>query len=599
VPAKGYLVLHNVDPTGADPEAAPAPPDGIQIAATPAPVYVPNLHWVVHDMPALAGTFKEHRGGELVLLQPLSAGTDPLLTDLDTIPVDSFDFTGLFSPEYYVAGGSDPQMTAWHYVRGNSASGGVPAEPNWKFVYPGRYAGDAQTLRHQGTREEQWVEGGNDQNAGTVRLGLPEATGSYVTTHTIQLNGLDFPGPFPAVNGGSDNRYPFGGFARNGDILQVPFLGSYRISFVAPDETGASVPRSVFELNPVTMDSCFANDTDIQNDERAGDTEAQSREQVGRFAPIRDRGPMGTTPEYDDLDPDGDFNRGSAAVGMNKWRYRWAIDLFEYLTVQSPGNDYLPNVPTVDVPAYTPQRIPVPNVSTLTPGGVDFPSPPAPPQQPGAEDHVPLQGLININTAPAKVLAALPWLPMGDNLYYDEATRTWMPAPDPTGLPVEDNYELAKEIVLWRDGGATATEPANGPFTSIFDLYRVPAFTALNTKLVADTMATGGPDDADGDFSPHNNPRSGTPPTPLVDAVRYDFEEQFLLLNKVSNLITTRSDSFTVYITVQGWSGVGKPPTPPQLVAQRRVAFIIDRSAIRVEGGAPQGLPVITPVPTD
>ena len=108
--------------------------------------------------------------------------------------------------------------------------------------------------------------------------------------------------------------------------------------------------------------------------------------------------------------------------------------------------------------------------------------------------------------------------------------------------------------------------------------------------------------DADGDFSPHNTPRppATPPPLPGVDAVRYDFEEQFLLLNKVSNLITTRSDSFTVYVTVQGWTNVGKPTTPPQLVAQRRVAFIIDRSGVRVSGGQPDASEVvITPVPTD
>ena len=51
------------------------------------------------------------------------------------------------------------------------------------------------------------------------------------------------------------------------------------------------------------------------------------------------------------------------------------------------------------------------------------------------------------------------------------------------------------------------------------------------------------------------------------------------MMTKVSNLITTRSDSFTVYIQLQGWRGVGGT-NPPQLVVQRRAAFIQDRSQL-------------------
>ena len=36
-----------------------------------------------------------------------------------------------------------------------------------------------------------------------------------------------------------------------------------------------------------------------------------------------------------------------------------------------------------------------------------------------------------------------------------------------------------------------------------------------------------------------------------------DFEEQFLMLNRMSNLITTRSDSFTCYVVLQGWQSPG------------------------------------------
>ena len=55
------------------------------------------------------------------------------------------------------------------------------------------------------------------------------------------------------------------------------------------------------------------------------------------------------------------------------------------------------------------------------------------------------------------------------------------------------------------------------------------------------------------------------------DGVANDFESRFNVLTRVSNLITTRSDTYTVYILVQGWSGTGTGT--PKLVVQRRVAL--------------------------
>jgi hypothetical protein len=60
------------------------------------------------------------------------------------------------------------------------------------------------------------------------------------------------------------------------------------------------------------------------------------------------------------------------------------------------------------------------------------------------------------------------------------------------------------------------------------------------------------------------------------DGVRGDFEEQFLQPTRISNLITTRSDSFTCYILVQGYRNANT--ANPKLEVQKRVAYIIDRS---------------------
>ena len=60
------------------------------------------------------------------------------------------------------------------------------------------------------------------------------------------------------------------------------------------------------------------------------------------------------------------------------------------------------------------------------------------------------------------------------------------------------------------------------------------------------------------------------------DHVPGDFEKQFLAFNRISNLVTIRSDSFTAYVLVQGWRNVGS--ANPEMVVQRRAAFIADRS---------------------
>jgi hypothetical protein len=74
--------------------------------------------------------------------------------------------------------------------------------------------------------------------------------------------------------------------------------------------------------------------------------------------------------------------------------------------------------------------------------------------------------------------------------------------------------------------------------------------------------------DPQGDFSPL---------TPAAaDGVRADFEEKSLALSRISNLVTTRSDSFTCYLLVQGYRDA--ETANPELVVQRRVAFLLDRS---------------------
>lgn len=72
----------------------------------------------------------------------------------------------------------------------------------------------------------------------------------------------------------------------------------------------------------------------------------------------------------------------------------------------------------------------------------------------------------------------------------------------------------------------------------------------------------------------------------------------FLALNRISNLITTRSDSFTVYVLVQGWRNAGT--ANPELVVQRRVMFIADRSSVHPIPGTSGHTPMhVVTIPND
>lgn len=444
---------------------------------------------------------------ELVLLRPRRA--DGALTVIpgqidesnlvDLVPVDQIDLVGLTRP----GTGAD----RYHYARSTGP---------WEFVYPGNYDPVAPIP----TKSFQPAPGAT----GNFGAGNP-ATGVYFT---IQLANVDWAGPNPVPPGAPSPpyRYPFGGFARNGDILQVPFIGGYSVF---------NATHQLLVMNSVTMDATFAEDKNITA-ATAGECE------LGRFCPRPD-------------------------TAHNNANYDWAADLFDYLTVQAPSDDYAPGEPGLTADSKLSRKA-VRNT-------LDFAAADSTSTSARSEDTVPLHGLVNINTAPWRVLAALPWVPAGDKYSINITTGAVFIGTDNS----EDNQQLARAITYWRDVNDGTGKPG-GPFRSIFDLYHVPAVRNLNTQFVS-----ADPDDAQGDFSP-----AGTG----VDGVRNDFEEKYLLLNRVSNLITTRSDSFTVYVLVQGWRGVGT--NSPELVVQRRVAFIQDRSPVTLNNTR---LPAAVNVPND
>jgi hypothetical protein len=203
-----------------------------------------------------------------------------------------------------------------------------------------------------------------------------------------------------------------------------------------------------------------------------------------------------------------------------------------------------------------------------------------------SEDTTGVEGLVNINTAPWPVLAALPFAPAKFQfILYDQTTGlvTRVIPPALKSIARSDNIDIAMAIADYR--------ALHGPFKSIMDLYNVPAVRLENDVLLG---AAGGIPDPDpsntnkftagltapgtalGYFALQNLTAPGGVIPPAPNGVRYDFYERFLLLNNVSNLITTRSDTFTCYLLLQGWRNVGT--ANPTMVIQRRIAFIADRS---------------------
>ena len=368
----------------------------------------------------------------------------------------------------------------------------------------------------------------------------------------VQMQNADFPGQNPVAP--TSNRFPFGSFARVGDILKVPFTGSYAI--IAID--GTMLPVATQISGTVDLSTAFANITG---------------EQPGRFCPIS-------------CDP---------TVSGTNTSFDWTKKIFDYFTtIQNPNDDYTPNVtplytddsnPTIKsttgvqvvnagatpvYPGYTTPPLPIANTNGATPNNNN-------------ENNVGVDGLININTAPWQVLATLPMVPFHQGYMVDSGT-----APDAaSGIAEDDNTRLAKAIVYYRDVSASSSGPPHGPFKSVFELNNVVdnrpgadptkgfqnRYGAYPTTAAAfntlDTLP------GDGDFAPI------TAVAGTSDGVPGDFEKKFLTLTNISNLITTRSDTFTCYVLVQAWRNVGLGPTvPPELVAEKRLVFVANRCTV-------------------
>lgn len=178
-------------------------------------------------------------------------------------------------------------------------------------------------------------------------------------------------------------------------------------------------------------------------------------------------------------------------------------------------------------------------------------------------------GRININTAPWFVIKHLPWLGL---------------APDGTQT---DN--LAQAIVAWRDrlnltfmGGPDYWTGRSGA-TGLTDISEEPGFRSIAELLqvINEDMIL-----PDFDIRKYLDINTAAAPDYTLDMTDDDFEERDIIFQRISNLVTVRSDVFTAYILVRiGYDG-----------PQKRMIAIFDRSNVFLPEDRPR-LVALHPVP--
>lgn len=498
-------------------------------------------------------------------------------------PVDSFDFTGAGINS--LSAGVPTNTSIWTYRRDETTS-------KWNVMYAGAYNVSASP-RQSGTVVSLWnsptlTPTTNEPTGLNASLGTVNGSPTVLTTRTMSLPEADG----PSFTLGGLSLFPYGGFARLVDLLAVPYAGSYTI------KRNVGAPNTI-ETNALPMDLIQADNND-PNENNLGRLCADAgftcevSSAVAATTTTLPSASLYTLPR-EVIDPsvyttniltNGGYevqvtigantevrqvtgfavdntNKvgvvtvspafSAAPTGTFKLQVRYtgfASRLLDGFTVlQSPNEDYLPATPGLGSSRAVAERVPNgPQVTTTVNANNHN------------EDTTPIHGLININTASWRVLSMVPWVPetVANHVYVNE--------------------QIARAIVNDR--------MANGPFRTLTDLYRVKAF---RSPLSVDT--------GNGqllDFGP----TAGSIPNAPVSWGNYggatapDYVKRYILLDRVSNMITTRSDGFIVYLLVQGYRNAGTADA--YLEAQRRLAFYVDRSAVTPSNPTPTVIQIPT-----
>ena len=375
-------------------------------------------HAVVHytNKSTTAANLDQAVGNELVLVRPRVTPSNGVIVNppasntapentydeknlIDLVPLDNLDLVGISK-----TGGQGGAAERYRYARANTLTTDY-LSPAWHCVYPGPYnlgppigprnpappaaPTPAFPYHHIGLLPVLaadipgvgLADNGNFGRANGLFISAPTPTSGNTRsasatyeTRPLKINALDLAGPnrpySEAVTGGLPNgsvtkftaakypmNFPAGGFARRGDLLEVPFIGSYVLSSKPdPSATGGTV----YEMNSVTMDSVFARfeapatnapitsayDQDTTYAalfQRPYPQAVFHNEQIGHFCPMdvnqRIAGTTLTGNDFTDDPSDSNFQ-----VYTRAWTYHWAKHLFDYLDVFTPQDAYLPNI---------------------------------------------------------------------------------------------------------------------------------------------------------------------------------------------------------------------------------------------------------------
>jgi hypothetical protein len=201
--------------------------------------------------------------------------------------------------------------------------------------------------------------------------------------------------------------------------------------------------------------------------------------------------------------------------------------------------------------------------------------------QPHSAEKERIYGRLNINTAPAFVLAQLPWVSDRQKMIIDPTDPAKLIA-SPWSSP-----RLAEAIVAYRDKHAITGGPDyrnRASATEITGLRQSLGFASiaeLNHVITGPTARTATPAITEYGidwYATNMDPRDTTKPldeslmpdlTPS-DKSANDVEERDLIFSRISNLVTVRSDVFCAYILVR--LGEDGP--------QKRFIAILDRSGV-------------------
>ena len=367
----GYLVIES-DKTKRPAGVVPTMPSGN------APTQIPQL------MDVFAGHGPLVNNGEIILTRTraatgvpavVAAAADPDPVNqynetvgaplfLTRVPMDQMDFTGWGGATALVADGR------YDYTRPTPPAVALasPDKMYWRCVFPnavtGTYANTYFPVAGGLMSAVPAVLPTDTTNARlNGSLGAPDPgfyTGAVPTADAlswpvIQLNNVDWPGPAGTTTP-TTNKFPFGGFARLGDILQVPYIGSYMLSL------SGTIP-TFQEVMSVSMDSRYAEDSNPDatagNEGNlppatvvAGDNSLADNvdEQIGRFCSLAACRPLDTTghPRVVYTAP-----VASGPVVTDDY-YWWASRLFDYFSVSAPNTETFPDGSPYTYPVTVP-----------------------------------------------------------------------------------------------------------------------------------------------------------------------------------------------------------------------------------------------------